>query len=129
MGKMSREKGKRFEREIANYLKERGYDARRSAQFCGKTGDAADVVGIPGVHIEAKHVEAMRLYDWIDQAVRDSEAGQDGLPCVFHKKNNAEVLVTMRLKDWIKLYEKGYGDERRIHPAREDDGTDSKAIQ
>lgn len=110
MGKMSREKGKRFERWIANYLKERGYDARRSAQFCGKTGDAADVIGLADIHIEAKHCEAMRLYDWMEQAVRDSEAGQDGLPAVFHKKNNAEVLVTMRLDDWMKIYEKGYGD-------------------
>lgn len=107
---MSREKGKRFERWIANYFKERGYDARRSAQFCGKTGDAADVVGIPFIHCEAKHCEAMRLYEWMAQAVRDAEAGQDGLPTVFHKKNNAEVLVTMRLDDWMKLYERGVSD-------------------
>lgn len=110
MGKMSREKGKRFERQLANYFKERGYDARRSAQFCGKTGDAADVVGIPGIHAEAKHCETMRLYDWMAQAVRDAEAGQDGLPTVFHKKNNADILVTMRLDDWMKLYERGIGD-------------------
>jgi hypothetical protein len=23
---------------------------------------------------------------------------------VFHKKNNAEILVTMRLEDWMCLY-------------------------
>ena len=57
----SKDKGKRFERDIANYLKEHGFDARRSAQYCGNTGDAADVVGLPGFHIECKHQEKMHL--------------------------------------------------------------------
>ena len=38
------------------------------------TGDASDVVGLPGIHVEAKHQENMRLYDWIEQARRDAEA-------------------------------------------------------
>ena len=44
----------------------------------------------------------MSLYDWMEQAKRD--ARQDELPAVFHKKNNAEILVSMELADWIKLY-------------------------
>lgn len=111
MGKMSREKGKRFERQLAACFRERGYDTHRSAQFCGKTGQAADVTGLPGIHLEAKHCEAMRLYEWMEQAVRDAEAAGDGLPAVFHKKNNADVLVTMRLDDWIQIYEKGRRNE------------------
>ena len=39
-GKASREKGKRFERDIANFFKQHGVSARRTAQFCGKTGQA-----------------------------------------------------------------------------------------
>ena len=105
MGKMQREKGKRFERQLASRFREYGYDARRTAQYCGNTGDASDVVGLPGLHIEAKHVEAMRLYEWIAQAKRDAEAsGKDVLPAVFHKKNNAEILVTMELDSWMNLY-------------------------
>lgn len=105
MGKMSREKGKRFERVLASRFRDQGYDARRTAQYCGSTGDASDVVGLPGIHVEAKHVEQMRLYEWIAQAVHDAEAGGKGdLPAVFHKKNNAEILVTMRLDDWFNLY-------------------------
>lgn len=101
----SKEKGKRFERQLASKFREYGYDARRTAQYCGKTGDASDVVGLPGIHIEAKHQERMALYDWMAQAKRDAENSRKHvLPAVFHKKNNAEILVTMTLDDWINLY-------------------------
>ena len=91
---------------LASKLREFGYDqARRTAQYCGNTGDASDVVGLPGLHIEAKHQETMRLYDWMAQAKRDAEAGgENRLPAVFHKKNNADILVTMRLEDFMCLY-------------------------
>ena len=100
----SKQKGARFERHLASLFREYGYaDARRTAQYCGNTGDASDVVGLPGLHIEAKHQETMRLYDWMSQAKRDSE-GTGRLPAVFHKKNYAEILVTMRLDDFMILY-------------------------
>lgn len=118
----SKQKGARFERLLASKFRDYGYDeARRTAQYCGNTGDASDVVGLPGVHIEAKHQEKMYLYDWIDQAKRDAEAGNEGkLPVVFHKKNNAEILVTMTFDDWMEIYKEyqasqvmkgGAGDE------------------
>lgn len=97
----SREKGARFERRLAAILREYGFEARRGQQYCGANGDA-DVVGLPGVHIEAKHVERMNLYEWIAQAKRDAKQGE--LPAVFHKKNNEEILVTMTLDAWITLY-------------------------
>ena len=101
----SKAKGARYERELASNFREQGYDARRTAQYCGNTGDASDVVGLPGIHVEAKHQEKMQLYEWMAQAVRDAEAGGKGnLPAVFHRKNNAETLVTMRLDDWFQLY-------------------------
>ena len=99
----SKQKGARFERTLASKFREYGYEARRTAQYCGNTGDASDVVGLPGLHIEAKHQETMRLYEWISQAKRDS-SGTGKLPAVFHKKNNAEILVTMTLEDWFNLY-------------------------
>ena len=99
----SKQKGARFERLLASKFREYGYEARRTAQYCGNTGDASDVIGLPGIHIEAKHQEQMRLYDWIGQAKRDA-VGNGNLPAVFHKKNNAEILVTMALDDWMTLY-------------------------
>ena len=101
----SKQKGARFERHLASRFREYGYDARRTAQYCGNTGDASDVIGLPGIHVEAKHQERMNLYEWMAQAIRDAEAGGgNALPVVFHKKNNADILVTMRIEDWFNLY-------------------------
>lgn len=100
----SKQKGARFERQLANILKERGYAARRGQQYCGANGDA-DVVGLDGIHIEAKHQEKMCLYDWMEQAKADAKEGE--IPAVFHKKNRANILVTMELESFLELYERG----------------------
>ena len=107
MAKMSRDKGKRFEREVSRILREHGYDAHRTAQYRGNTGQAGDVEGVPYIHIEAKHQERMKLYDWIQQSCSDAEAeGKDNIPVVIHKANNKPVLVTMVFADWLKLFAK-----------------------
>ncbi len=99
----SKAKGARFERTLASRFREYGYDCRRTAQYCGNTGEAADVIGLPGIHVEAKHAETMRLYEWMAQAKRDS-SGTDRLPAVFHKKNNAEILVTLEFDAFMQIY-------------------------
>jgi hypothetical protein len=103
MGKTinSRQKGARYERELARAFKAEGYDARRGQQYSGANGDA-DVMGLPHIHVEAKHVERLNLRDAMDQAVRDAKDGE--LPAVFHRKNNYKTLVTMRMQDWFKIY-------------------------
>lgn len=97
----SREKGAKFERDLAKILKKYGFDCRRGQQYCGANGDA-DVVGLDGIHIEAKAVERLNIYEAVNQAKRD--AREDELPAVFHKKNRCEILVTMPLPDWMQLY-------------------------
>lgn len=99
----SKAKGARFERSVAAMFKEYGYNAFRTAQYEGKTGQCADVEGVPYLHIEAKHQEKMHLYDWMEQAVRDSKK-KGNVPVVIHKANNKEVLVTMRWCDFIEFY-------------------------
>lgn len=103
MGKMSRDKGKRYERELASAFRDYGYDARRTSQYCGQTGDAADVVGLPGIHVEAKHCERVSIYDWMAQAKHDAEKSGNK-PAVFFRRNRSETLVTMRFDDWMELY-------------------------
>lgn len=97
----SRQKGAAGERELSSKLKEYGYDTRRGQQYCGANGDA-DVIGLPGIHIECKRVEKLNLYDAMSQAI--SDAKEDEKPTVFHRKNYCDWLVTMRLSDWIELY-------------------------
>ena len=97
----SRQKGAAGERELAKKLREYGYDCRRGQQYCGANGDA-DVLGLEGIHIECKRVERLNIDDAMLQAIRDRREGDD--PAVFHRKNNHEWLVTMRLDNWIELY-------------------------
>lgn len=97
----SREKGARAERSLANKLKTYGYDCRRGQQFCGANGDA-DVVGLPGIHIECKNVQRLNIWDAMAQSKGDAREGEK--PVVIHKKDRTEWLVTMRLEDWIELY-------------------------
>lgn len=97
----SRQKGARGERELAKALRAYGYDCRRGQQYCGSNGDA-DVVGLPGIHIECKRVEKLNLYDAMAQSKAD--ARENEMPAVMHRKNNCEWLVTMSLADWIEIY-------------------------
>lgn len=99
----SRDKGARFERALANYLRDRGYDARRGQQYCGLDGNA-DVEGIPGIHIEAKHVERLNLMEAYKQSVRDAREGE--VPVVIHKRNRGPILITMELEDFLGFYER-----------------------
>lgn len=97
----SRRKGAEFERKLANLLKEYGYSARRGQQFCGANGDA-DVVGLEHIHIEAKAVEKLNLYDAMEQSKND--ARPDEIPVVIHKKNRKNILVTMEFDEFMKMY-------------------------
>ncbi len=97
----SRQKGARGERELATVLKAYGYDCRRGQQYCGANGDA-DVVGLPGIHIECKRVEKLNLYDAMAQSKADARKNE--MPVVMHRKNNCDWLVTMSLEDWFKIY-------------------------
>lgn len=109
--KNSRRKGKVGELELVHRLKEHGFECRRGQQYCGANGDA-DIIGLPGIHIECKRVEKLNLYDAMAQAKHD--ARENEMPAVFHRKNNCTWLVTMELDDWIRLYKEagmnGAGD-------------------
>lgn len=94
----SRRKGKSGERELARKLREYGYDCRRGVQYSGANGDA-DVVGLPGIHIECKRVERLNLEDAMAQSKRDAREGE--IPVVMHRKTRCPWLVTLELEDFI----------------------------
>lgn len=70
-------------------------------------GEVPDLTGLPGIHIEVKRVEKLNVVEAMEQSIRDSERMEDGIPALFHRRNRKPWLVTMRLEDWISLYEKG----------------------
>lgn len=99
----SKRKGAGGERELAKKLNEYGFTTRRSVQYNGKADDGkADLVNLPGIHIECKRVERLNVNEAMFQAINDAKGGE--LPTVFHRKNRGAWLVTMRLDDWMELY-------------------------
>lgn len=96
----SREKGARGERELAEKLREYGYQARRGQQFSGINGDA-DVIGLPGYHIECKRVEKLNIDNAMAQSARDARVGE--IPIVCHRRDRKEWLVTIKLKDFMEV--------------------------
>ncbi len=102
MGRSQQRKGTAGERELARILTGYGYDIQRGGSL--SFGEIPDLVGLPGVHIEVKRVERLNVSEAMGQAVRDSDRFHDGLPALFHRRSRSPWLVTMRLEDWMKLY-------------------------
>ena len=103
MGKMSRDKGKRGEREAAKALKDLGITARRAQQYCGVAGDSDLITDIDKLHFEVKRVERFNLYSALEQADGDRKSGQ--VPVVLHRKNGKPWAIIHYLKDWNQIAE------------------------
>ena len=114
----SKKKGAAGEREFANYCKDKGFDVRRTAQYNGKELESkADVVGIPGIHVEVKRVEKLNIHTAMEQAVRDNHGKE--VPIVAHRKNHKPWLITMMADDWFKLF---YGEAELNESKEENEG-------
>lgn len=109
IGRSSKRKGKIGELEVVNLLKAAGYNAHRSVQYCGATGDAPDVVveGLP-LHIEVKRVERLNLKQAYQQAVHDSKKNGNNVPVVFHRLSHQPWMVTLSVEDFLELCKKFY---------------------
>ena len=102
----SKEKGARGERLWRDVCRENGFDkVRRTAQYCGKTGDAADCIGLPNIHQEVKCVEKLNVYDAYNQVNRDAKvAGKGEIPIVAWKRKYKPFLVVMSADDFFRIY-------------------------
>ena len=104
MAKLSRDKGKRGELEVAALLRSFGHEARRGQQFAGG-GDSPDVVhSMGGFHIEVKRVETFSLYPAMRQAEQERTLGD--VPVVFHRRNGKPWVVVMYADDFLKMENK-----------------------
>lgn len=96
----SRNKGAVGERELVQILNDRGMLCRRTVQYCGASGEAADIVceGL-GCHVEVKRTEKLKWRQTLDQVKRDSK----GKPWVImHRQSNMRWVVIMDLEHWIR---------------------------
>ena len=106
-------KGKAGERELAAFLRERGFYARRGQQHkggedspdvvCGDiaAAEAAELLAMPLLHLECKRTENLRLYDALTQAVNDAGAGK--VPVVAHRRSRKEWVAILRLEDLLEI--------------------------
>ena len=103
MRSKSQRKGADGERELAAILRERGYDCQRGGSLT--FGEVPDLTGLPGIHAEIKRVERLNVGEAMEQAIRDSQRMQDGVPALFRRRHRKPWLVTMRLVGWLELFE------------------------
>lgn len=103
-GKTSQRKGADGERELAAILREYGYTIERGGSL--SFGEVPDLAGLPGIHIECKRCEQVRLSEWMKQAEKDSQYFRDGIPAVFHRRSREPWRVTMNLADFMQLYDR-----------------------
>lgn len=102
MGKSSQRKGAAGEYELVHILQQAGYPVKRGGSMT--YGTVADIVGLPGIHIEVKRVERLNVSEALRQAIRDAQRFRDGAPAVFHRRNREQWQVTMLLEDWLTMY-------------------------
>lgn len=114
MGKSQREKGCRGERLFRDMCREQGFAGaeRMGQQMYQRGSEIADVVGLPGIHIECKFVEKLNVRKAMEQSTKDSEdEGLGNIPILAHKTSRQPFLITMRAADWFRIY-KGYLQNR-----------------
>ena len=101
-GKSSQAKGRRAELELAAVLRGYGFSAEPGRAL--NYGTEADVVGLPGLHLEVKRHERLELPAWIRQAEEDARRFGDGAPVVIFRQSRQPWRVCMRLDDFMKYY-------------------------
>lgn len=99
VGKMSKRKGSSAERELAALLRDQyGFKVRRGYLMIGEP----DLVGLDGIHIEAKRHERPQMSTWLQQAIIASQK-YGGFPTVFSRASRQPWYVTMREADWREM--------------------------
>jgi hypothetical protein len=94
MGSLSRQKGKRVEREAAAAVADAlACEARRSVQFCGRAGDADLTTTIEGVHFEVKARAAHSCFRFYEQAEEDA-AGK-AIPVVLLREDGERRFLAL----------------------------------
>ena len=107
-GKTSQRKGRAAELELAHVLQGHGYNVEPGRAL--SYGEVPDLSGLPGVHIECKRAETLRLSEWMEQSERDAARFGDGAPAVFFRRSRSPWCVVMKLEDWMAIYKQ----ERKV---------------
>lgn len=105
MSSLSRNKGKRGERQVRDLFRDVGLMARRGQQFSGSP-DSPDVI-VPEIagqwHLEVKWVEGI-CSSKMRAAILQAQGDAGGKAwTVWHKENNHQWLVTLDARELVRL--------------------------
>lgn len=98
MGKRSRTKGARGEREVVELLRAIYATVKRGLTQTRGGPDASDVEGSP-YWIEVKIGQRPNILAAMEQACADTDGRP---PVVFTRRDGETWLVTMRAEDWVR---------------------------
>jgi hypothetical protein len=104
MSKKSRDKGARFERTVAQWFRDAGFDhARRGGNQCRSGSDGPDVV-VPGLPLWIEAKTRARVGGVIPAALEQAEEATNGpTPIAIVKGNHQSPIVSMRWDTFVSL--------------------------
>lgn len=108
-------KGSRFELDVRDYLRDRGYAAER-CYGAGRSDDIGDVRGLPGFVIEAKNQATLRFAEWMAETeVERVNAGEPFGVLVAKRRMQpvAESYAVMPLRQLVDIVDRLQAVDRR----------------
>jgi hypothetical protein len=95
-GAASPRKGEDGELELVALYLARGYNAVRVRR-------KGDIAGVPGVHIEAKRCERLRIWEALEQTLRDADLLD--IAALHFRRSDGPWFVAIPLDDFLTLLE------------------------
>lgn len=98
-----RSKGSRGELAVREILRDHGYTSTRRNFQSGGQGGGDLIEAIPGVHVEVKHQETTKIWEWIAQA--NADARPTDIPAVIFRRNRSGWMCVIPFEDFLGLLE------------------------
>lgn len=139
-GRAGKQRGDAYERELASHINKHLFGGQQVCQRAPLSGGGhitplaggSDLIGLPEIFVEAKRYQKPSPYRFIEQAEDNLTKRQSpDAPVTMTRKDRlptGQSLVTMRLDDWLKLYE-AYLRQTGAYPPQSDEDQDAPQIQ
>lgn len=106
-GRMSRNKGSGYERELVKQIGEHlGISLSRTPRSGAWEHARGDIYGLPGYHVEAKRGERPRIDEWYRQA--EGDCPEDVIPILVYRKSRSKSKVVLDLEDFLNMLKEIY---------------------
>ena len=103
-GRGARIKGATFERQLAKYFTDNTVlEAKRGIGQTRSGGAEVSDVDMPIIHVEAKRHKRCNIKAALRQAIEDASVNGK-IPVAITKDDRADILCTMRIAEWIELF-------------------------